>query len=957
MTAQTHDTNIIEAQLGGPISLHLERELRAKMSGNRFVVWLDNDGLYSAFVDRLAHLAQTGVLPYAVGAFRGSHLEMMLALDAERNGQRPTLLHLPGYTEETIRKTPFYGPYCIGIRFRRTLATAIRDAGAGHVPPDELEKTGLHSLEEADLWLADRIRHAEHTRSENLRTMTGEGLLHDLLAGGVITAEAADEEIMGLLMRQFGLPSNWQEHLLTERAHTAESRLFLMASWALAVEYVHDLTRPHRSPILAPAKQLPKTVVSRCFATAAKLRDKYPHLYRRIADEMEAALPEEVEGASANDLGKIDTFRFEEVVVLREALANLAIGKWDTPKRWAQARLHPEAGRASFWVQQEVETRVPAWQLVESASALGEALDAAGAHLDAETLDNAMQVYMQRGAAVDRAHRHLEQRLRSALNAQLPEFSALRMQMDALRTRWRNWSDTWSQDTARLYRTVGFLPSPSLRQRNLFEEVVLPRTEQKGAVVLFMVDALRYEMGEALAQALQVKPGSSSQIKLEARLAELPTVTEVGMNVLAPVTRNGKLIPALSPEFDQIIGFTVGEYRVNSPGTRLRAMAERVGGSDVPMWALEDLLKTDGETLKRAIKNVRLAVVHSQEIDLAGEIGLGVMVFDEILSQLRGAIERLRDAGVRRIVVTSDHGFLLRDELAPRALAHGRRADAKRRHAMSVTDVRHPNEVRASFANLGYLGHEGYIHFPESNAVFDTSVRSGPFVHGGPSLPERIIPVLIWEGSSRTSADSRRFELSVRLGRDVEDMQRVFLRLLPKEQPELELGGPKEVEIRLRVTEREGVSAQLITAHGGRLDGSALRIKPDQEAELFFRLLAPTEGRVRVEFFHPGSLALAPISPDERFTVHTHLSIGVPPQENNPATHWTDSFSDGPERAVFEHLQVHGSITEDELARLLGSPRAARRFANQLETWQRRLPFGVHSDSVNGVKRYVREEV
>ena len=78
----------------------------------------------------------------------------------------------------------------------------------------------------------------------------------------------------------------------------------------------------------------------------------------------------------------------------------------------------------------------------------------------------------------------------------------------------------------------GFLPPPSLRQRELFDDVVRPLTGADGVTAYFMVDALRFEMAEQLYQVLSATSGNAV-VNLSARLAELPTVTEVGMNVLS----------------------------------------------------------------------------------------------------------------------------------------------------------------------------------------------------------------------------------------------------------------------------------------------------------------------------------------------------------------------------------------------------------------------------------------
>jgi hypothetical protein len=148
----------------------------------------------------------------------------------------------------------------------------------------------------------------------------------------------------------------------------------------------------------------------------------------------------------------------------------------------------------------------------------------------------------------------------------------------------------------------------------------------------------------------------------------------------------------------------------------------------------------EATSLKQSIARARLVVVHSNEIDRAGEQGVGPAVFDLVMNKLRAAWKLLRDAGVRRFVFTVDHGFLLVDESARTAQPHGRKVDPKRRHVFSELAADHPSEVRVPLSELGYDSAE-QLMFPESTAVFDTGRKPMGFVHGGNSLQERVIPV------------------------------------------------------------------------------------------------------------------------------------------------------------------------------------------------------------------------
>ena len=68
------------------------------------------------------------------------------------------------------------------------------------------------------------------------------------------------------------------------------------------------------------AKAVPARLVTTCRELASHLRARHTAFYQRTADEAELLLSEERQLAKAEDLGRIDTFRFEESTVLEAAL-------------------------------------------------------------------------------------------------------------------------------------------------------------------------------------------------------------------------------------------------------------------------------------------------------------------------------------------------------------------------------------------------------------------------------------------------------------------------------------------------------------------------------------------------------------------------------------------------------------------------------------------------------------
>ena len=956
--------------LGGPVSAALEADLRSWVRRQGIVVWLDLDGHYTGFVDRLAAARESRDLPYEVRAFRGSHLSLMLALEGTAGGVEkvPLVVHLPGFNEEAVKQTPLLELYAAGVRYRKALDTLVTEAAAGRVRPEVIaafkEQPGL-TLEGADAWLSALLAAGKDGLAAQLLAMKPAAVVDDLLSGGYVAGRighADDEEALWERLAAWtGLPEAWRDAVLPAGQPRGEDVAFAAASWALCVEYVDDLQRPPVSPRLAGAKELPGPVVTTCKGLAEHLRDRHPGFYRRTADETEALLDDEVEAAEARDLGRVDTFRFEEANILEAALAALDAGGYDDAAEWARLRLDAKPGTASFWLRDD-PSRQSAWQLVLDAAHLGQAIAAAGEHLGATgSLDEALEAYTRRGAAVDAAHRHLEQRRVALLYPQLPEFETLRARLDGMRRQWRRWADQWATDFNALCRAQGFLPTASLQQRTIFDEVVRPLAQESGTTAYFVVDALRYEMAEELYRQLTGTAGAT--VHLKARLAELPTVTEVGMNVLAPVTADGRLTPALSEgEGGKVLGFATGEFRVSDPDSRKRAMHGRVGGRTCPWHTLEDIVSQDGAWLKMSISQARLVVVHSQEIDNAGEKGVGPAVFDHVMQKLRAAWRLLLDVGVRRFVFTGDHGFLLLDDSAATAQAHGRRIDPKRRHVLTAVAADRDGEVRVPLAELGYEGVAGHAIFPLTTAVFDTGRRSVSFVHGGNSLQERVIPVLTVVHQRAAGGSTLSYGITAEVREGVAGMHCLHAKVEVVSQRGLDFGSRKDIELALRVPDAEGVQVELCQTRGkGRIVGGAVLATVGEEFELFFRLTGSSDARVPVELHHPSAAVdVQPCVPDTRFAVTATRGPAPAATPRAPAAPaggptWLDELPAGGVRQLFEHLEAHGAVTEGEATTMLGGPRKARRFALRFEAYAKVAPFEAHIEVVAGVKRYVKQ--
>lgn len=941
-----------------PVSAHLVNELREYTRQHGLVVWLDKEGLYSELCDELDQQHEDGTFPFPVVGFRGSYLEAMFRLERlfDSVDPKPLVLHLPGHNEESVRATPLLELYRPGKRFRRAVETVVVEAAAGRVRPEAIQEflaSGPVDLSAADQWLAAQLESPTGGLRTSLDTMSPEAVVDDLLSRGIvarrIATDPADRDgLWEWLEVKLGVDSTWRDR--AGGGGSPADLAFSAIGWAQCVEYTHDLARPPRSPLLVGATELPPAVRASCTRLAAHVRERHPKTYARTADEVEGWLDEETSEATPADLGRIDTFRFEEDVVLRAALAALGRDEYDTVRAWAAVRLDG----ASFWLRDPA--RRGAWLLILAAVSLGSAVQEAGPDLGgAPGHEAAMRRYAEVGAQVDRAHRKLEQLRSSLLYPTLPYFAELKSELARMRHTYRFWADGWARDWTSLCESTGFLPPSHLQQRTLFDEVVLPWAREAGTTALFMIDALRLEMAQQLLDELGEQAGTAMHLKT--RLAELPSLTAVGMNVTAPVSEGGKLRPLL--QGSSFRGFQAAEFQVTTPETRQRAMAARVGGATCPLWKLEDVLERDAESLRRGVAKAGLVIVHGTEIDDAGEKGAGLAVFERALQNLRAAWSLLREAGVRRFVITSDHGFLLLDDQTRQLTPHGQKTTPKRRHVVYPVATRPTDQTSVPLSSLGYEGVEGHLVMPADTSVFDLGKKAAQtFVHGGNSLQERVIPVLTIAHRTSAGQGSVRYGVEAQ-GRDgIAGLHCVEGVLQVVAQEGLPFGGAREVELGLRVVEAVDVQVEVADVRGAaRRAGPGLVAKVGEVFEVFFRLVGAEDRRVRVELFHPtGVEGVEPGGTTRRFAVTRR--DGSPNPSDSPASpgkEWLSELPEGGVRRLFEHLAQHGSINEPEATDLLGGPRKFRRFSMTFEEYAAVAPFAVRIEFGAAGKRFVRE--
>ncbi len=302
--------------------------------------------------------------------FRGSFLELLFQLESFGSGldRQPLLIHMPGFNEESIRKTPLLELYEIGMRFRKSLDTLIREAATARVTPAEIEQflAKQPSLDEADAWLTTSVSESTFGLAAALAeigsTLLVEGLTQINSGPALrVTAPAEVKILKDYLHKLTGMDDAWIDTLPSAKDGPLAPLLEALKAWILWVEYVHDLKRePHQAELRRLGGLSPLLVKACCDLVERVRRCDNGDAYERMADEVAGLFPNELQAMAPDDLGQIDTFREEEHRVLDGAVEALHQRDWAKAKTWWEAR----QGETSFWLQRDPLRRW-AWTLVQ----------------------------------------------------------------------------------------------------------------------------------------------------------------------------------------------------------------------------------------------------------------------------------------------------------------------------------------------------------------------------------------------------------------------------------------------------------------------------------------------------------------------------------------------------------------------------------------------------------------
>ena len=444
-------------------------------------------------------------------------------------------------------------------------------------------------------------------------------------------------------------------------------------------------------------------------------------LYIERAETIEAELKIPSACEEVKDLGVRDTFPFEERSFFTQAVEALQEDDIDRARSVVRRHAH------SVWVGKG-ESQAKWIQL-------GAALDLIQACGDSErqlpdhdqSQESLIDFYLGNLRQVDRLHRELEQ-----ARGDYPDYRGeLREVTQMARASYRRLANHVQELFLRHLKQVGWPPSGRIQNADVFEKFIAPKLQESGRrVALFLIDAMRYELGVELQKEL----AEEVQSETHAAFAQVPTTTPVGMASLLPGA--GREL-RLSNIEGQVTPY-LGDQPITNVTQRLEVMRARYG-----QRFAEAKLKDFVQGNVQIGEGVELLVIRSNEMDRDFEMNpyAAPSLITHTFHQIRAAIHLLRGLGFRSAYILTDHGFFMTTgaEAGDVGVKPSGNWISLHDRILLGDGTEDGANVVLSAETLGIRGDFNQVAIPRSMVAYSAGHH---YFHGGISLQEAVVPVI-----------------------------------------------------------------------------------------------------------------------------------------------------------------------------------------------------------------------
>ena len=437
------------------------------------------------------------------------------------------------------------------------------------------------------------------------------------------------------------------------------------------------------------------------------LREIYVRMARKTADAFQLADL----FAKSKHLGDRVTFAFENKVEYERFVAYLKEGKLGEAHKLLKKNIE------DVWYQEDSEVST-FWKLAGYALQIADCVNR-GVKSDGDIQD-LVEWYVGSGQEADKAFRRYLTDSQEVVS--LPAaVKTMTQYVEGL------YADFTERSVKEYQMRAGEIKNHEQLRNQGCIDIVYPALKEGKRVALFFVDAFRYEMGKCFADSMM--RNEPEQVKIEAKLSFLPSVTRFGMAAhlghVKVVEQNGKLQPSVDGRV-----IITPDDRLDYLQQKTHVVTQDVRLENFDMSAIED--------------NVQLLVIRSQDMDTAGEeIKLsGLAVIDKVLVRLARTLNACKQKGFDMAVFVADHGFMVQSSFhVGNLIDKPMGSDVSLEESRLLVGNLNDSEDTLSFTpeELGLDAEVMKLCYAKNFTVF----RKGEvFYHEGLSLQENVVPVI-----------------------------------------------------------------------------------------------------------------------------------------------------------------------------------------------------------------------
>ena len=556
------------------------------------------------------------------------------------------------------------------------------------------------------------------------------------------------------------------------------------------------------------------------------------------ADEIEKDLKLVSQFVGWADLGDRDTFPFEERTFLSRAIEGILRDDID------RVRHIMDRHQQSVWTGKG-ESRAQ-WDLIRSATELIQVC----ADMERQLSDNArnsetlLAFYINSLRESDRLHREFEQAVsdydwQDALGVMTPVKVQVRKQYGKL-------AEKVQQIFTRHVEQSGWPLAGQLSNADVFDRIVAPKLQKNGHKVAYlMIDALRFELGVALERQL----AEDGQVELQAALAQLPSITPVGMASLLPGA--GQLLRIKND--GQSLVPMLGDQVVETVAQRMEVLRKKYG-QRFQEGRLEEFVRGRFDFSSET----DLLVLRAVEIDshFENHPDTAPTEITNALKRIRVAIHKLKERGFHEVVIVTDHGFFMN--------THAGAGDVCGKPAgnwVAVHDrcalgdgTSDNNHMVVSAEKMGIRGDFSKFAAPHTLAAYRTGLM---YYHGGISLQECVVPVITMQLKASTQPSVHKLSVAMSYKNGAKS--------ITTRMPVIDLGVDaadifamgNDFEILLEAHDSKGEVVGEAKA-GGPVNPATgtLTLKPGDKVQVSLKMQMDFEGKFKVKALNPTTYEL-----------------------------------------------------------------------------------------------------